>query len=158
VADAAGEDVAVADTVVGGAVVAGDMQQTAATSTAAAPATAGHRQRGTGLAPGASRRTGLRQRRITLPILNAAERRCQRTRGRAGRSRFKDQLHEEHPGLLPTWYAFRDVRATRRAVQWLAGNPLINDEAAGRFLAGHPDPDLPLGSHVHDVSAETLCA
>jgi Uncharacterised protein family (UPF0158) len=57
--------------------------------------------------------------------------------------RFKDELHEEHPGLLPAWYAFRDVRASRRAVQWLADNSLIDDEAANRFLAGHPDPDLP---------------
>jgi hypothetical protein len=31
----------------------------------------------------------------------------------------------------------------RRAVQWLADNSLIDDEAGGRFLAGHPDPDLP---------------
>ena len=29
------------------------------------------------------------------------------------------------------------------AVQWLAGNSLIDDEAADRFLADHPDPDLP---------------
>ena len=52
-------------------------------------------------------------------------------------------LHEEHPDLLPAWYAFRDARARRRAVQWLAGNSLIDDEAADQFLAGHPDPDLP---------------
>jgi len=43
------------------------------------------------------------------------------------------------------WYAFRDVRAKRRAVQWLAGNSLIDDDAAAasRFLVGHPDPHLP---------------
>ena len=46
-------------------------------------------------------------------------------------------------GLLPTWYAFLDARATRRAVQWLADNSLIDDEVADRFLTGHPDPDLP---------------
>jgi (2Fe-2S) ferredoxin len=57
--------------------------------------------------------------------------------------RFKDQLHEEHPGLLPAWYAFLDARATRRAVQWLTDNSLIDDEAADRFLAGSPDPVLP---------------
>ena len=39
-----------------------------------------------------------------------------------GAFRFKDQLHEEHPGLRPAWYAFLDARATRRAVQWLADN------------------------------------
>jgi hypothetical protein len=42
-----------------------------------------------------------------------------------------------------TWYAFRDARARRRAVQWLAANSLIDDEAVGRFLASHPDPGLP---------------
>jgi hypothetical protein len=47
------------------------------------------------------------------------------------------------PDLLPAWYAFRDARATGRAVQWLAGNLLIDGEAAGRFLTGHPDPGLP---------------
>jgi hypothetical protein len=34
-------------------------------------------------------------------------------------------------------------RARRRAVQWLADNSLIDDEVADRFLAGHPDLDLP---------------
>jgi len=63
--------------------------------------------------------------------------------GREAFRRFKDELHEEHPDLLPAWYAFRDARARRRAVQWLADNSLIDDEAADRFLAGHPDPDLP---------------
>ena len=63
--------------------------------------------------------------------------------GRGAFRRFKDELHEEYPDLLPMWYAFRDVRAQRRAVQWLADNSLIDDEAADRFLAGHPDPDLP---------------
>jgi hypothetical protein len=50
---------------------------------------------------------------------------------------------EEYPDLLAAWYAFRDVRAKRRAAQWLAGNSHIDDAAASRFLAGHPDPDLP---------------
>jgi len=54
---------------------------------------------------------------------------------------FKDELHEEHPDLLTAWYAFRDARARRRAVQWLADNSLIEDEAAGRLLASHPDAD-----------------
>jgi hypothetical protein len=44
--------------------------------------------------------------------------------------------------LLPAWQAFRDVRAKRRAVQWLAHNPLIDNDSADRFLAGHPDPAL----------------
>jgi hypothetical protein len=42
---------------------------------------------------------------------------------------------------LPIWYAFRDVRAQRRAVEWLVDNSLIEDNAATRFLNDHPDPD-----------------
>jgi hypothetical protein len=57
--------------------------------------------------------------------------------------RFKDELHEEHPDLLPAWYAFRDTRARRRAVQWLADNSLIDDDAADRFLDRHPEAVLP---------------
>ena len=63
--------------------------------------------------------------------------------GRGAFRRFKDDLHEEYPHLLPAWYAFRDVRAKRRAVQWLADNSLIDDETADRFQEEHPDPDLP---------------
>ena len=73
----------------------------------------------------------------------AGRRLAQAIQGQGAFRRFKDQLHEEQPGLLPAWYAFLDSRATRRAVQWLTDNSLIDDEAAGRFLAGHPDPDLP---------------
>jgi hypothetical protein len=62
--------------------------------------------------------------------------------GKGAFRRFKDELHEEYPDLLAAWYAFRDARAQRRAVQWLADNSLIDDDAAS-FLASHPDPDLP---------------
>jgi hypothetical protein len=63
--------------------------------------------------------------------------------GKGAFRRFRDELHEEYRHLLPAWYAFRDVRAKRRAVQWLADNSMIDDDAARRFLADHPDPDLP---------------
>ena len=63
--------------------------------------------------------------------------------GKGAFRRFKDELREEHPDLLAAWYAFRDARARRRAVQWLADNSLIDDEPAARFLAIHADPDLP---------------
>lgn len=63
--------------------------------------------------------------------------------GKGAFRRFRDELHEEYPELLPAWYALRDVRAQRRAVEWLAENSLIDDDAASRFLGGHPDPDLP---------------
>ncbi len=73
----------------------------------------------------------------------AGRRPARAIQGRGAFRRFKDALREEYPDLLPAWYAFRDARARRRAVQWLAGNSLIDDEAADRFLADHPDPDLP---------------
>jgi hypothetical protein len=63
--------------------------------------------------------------------------------GRGAFRRFKDELHQEHPALLPAWYAFRDARARRRAVQWLVDHLLVGDEAAEQFLADHPDPELP---------------
>jgi hypothetical protein len=62
--------------------------------------------------------------------------------GKGAFRRFKDEL-QDYPDLLSAWYAFRDVRAERRAVQWLADNSLIDDDPASRFLADHPDPDLP---------------
>jgi hypothetical protein len=73
----------------------------------------------------------------------AGRRLARAIQGKGAFRRFKDELHQEHPGLLPAWYAFRDVRGMRRAVRWLADNSLIGDEAAEQFLAGHPDPDLP---------------
>lgn len=73
-----------------------------------------------------------------------AGRRLERTiRGRGAFRRFKDELHEEYPELVPVWHAFRDARAKRRAVQWLLDQRLINDDAARQFLIDHPDPDLP---------------
>ena len=73
----------------------------------------------------------------------AGRRLARAIQGKGAFRRFKDELHEEHPDLLPAWYAFRDARAKRRAVQWLADNSLIDDEVADRFLAIHTDPGLP---------------
>jgi hypothetical protein len=63
--------------------------------------------------------------------------------GKGAFRRFKDELHREYADLLPVWYAFRDTRARRRAVQWLADNSLIDHDSADRFLDGHPDTALP---------------
>jgi hypothetical protein len=73
----------------------------------------------------------------------AGRRLARAIQGKGAFRRFRDELRDEFPDLLQTWYAFRDVRATRRAVQWLADNSFIDDDAASRFLADHPDPDLP---------------
>ena len=56
--------------------------------------------------------------------------------GKGAFRRFKDELHQEYPDLVSSWYTFRDTRATRRAVQWLADNSLIDDGSADRFLSG----------------------
>jgi Uncharacterised protein family (UPF0158) len=63
--------------------------------------------------------------------------------GRGAFRRFKDELHQEYPDLLSAWHGFRDTRARRRAVQWLAEQSLTDEGAAGRFLSGHPDAVLP---------------
>jgi uncharacterized protein UPF0158 len=63
--------------------------------------------------------------------------------GKGAFRRFKDELHEEFPDLLPTWYAFRDTRARNRAVEWLADNSIIDDSMAAQYIAEHPDPALP---------------
>jgi restriction endonuclease Mrr len=43
--------------------------------------------------------------------------------GRGAFRRFKDELIEQHPNLLPAWHGFSGARALRRAVQWLAAMP-----------------------------------
>jgi hypothetical protein len=35
------------------------------------------------------------------------------------------------------------VRSQRRAVEWLLDEGLVDEDAAHRFLAEHPDPELP---------------
>jgi uncharacterized protein UPF0158 len=73
----------------------------------------------------------------------AGRRLARAIQGRGAFRRFKAQLHEDHPQLLPAWYAFRDASAHRRAVEWLADNSLIADDAATRFLDEHPEPNVP---------------
>jgi hypothetical protein len=63
--------------------------------------------------------------------------------GRGAFRRFKDYLHEDLPDLVPIWYAFSDVRAKRRAVEWLVDNSLVDDPEARSFLESLEDPDLP---------------
>jgi len=73
----------------------------------------------------------------------AGRRLARALQGRGAFRRFKDELNEEYPHLLPAWYVFRDVRAQRRAVDWLLDNSLIDDATAARFMTDHPDPDVP---------------
>ena len=63
--------------------------------------------------------------------------------GRGAFRRLKHQLYEHHPELISAWHALRDVRAQRRAVEWLRDEHLIDDAAADEFALDHPDPSLP---------------
>src|SRR5688572_26306224 len=49
--------------------------------------------------------------------------------GRGAFRRFKDTLFE-FPELRQEWFAFRDARAERRALAWLADHELIDTAAA----------------------------
>ena len=73
----------------------------------------------------------------------AGRRLARAIRGKGAFRHFRDELHEEYPELLPAWFAFRDARAARRAVKWLAENDVVDDTEAEAFLAGHPEPALP---------------
>ena len=73
----------------------------------------------------------------------AGRRLARAIRGRGAFRRFKDELQEEYPDLLDVWYAFRDARAQRRAVEWLVDNSLVDEHDARQFLTAHPEPDLP---------------
>lgn len=74
---------------------------------------------------------------------HAGRRLARAIQGKGAFRRFRDELEEEYPDLLPVWYAFRDARAERRAVRWLAENSLISDEAVDRFLAAHQNHTSP---------------
>ena len=67
----------------------------------------------------------------------------QSLQGRGAFRRFKNDLYQHHPELISAWHALRDVRAQRRAVDWLLDQGLIDNSAAQQFATDHPDPGLP---------------
>lgn len=69
----------------------------------------------------------------------AAELLDQAINGRGAFRRFKNTLFE-FPELRDQWYRFRDARARRGAIDWLAEQGLIDHGAAQRARARHPDP------------------
>ncbi|ADJ47358.1 hypothetical protein AMES_5533 [Amycolatopsis mediterranei S699] len=73
----------------------------------------------------------------------AGRRLARAIRGRGAFRHFKDELHQEYPELLAAWHEFSDLRARRRAVEWLADNALVERVTSDRFAAEHPDPGLP---------------
>ena len=73
----------------------------------------------------------------------AGRRLARAIRGRGAFRHFKDELYEEYPELVSVWHSFRDVRAKRRAVDWLVDEGPIDEEVAPQYRIDHPDPDLP---------------
>jgi Uncharacterised protein family (UPF0158) len=73
----------------------------------------------------------------------AGRRLARAIQGRGAFRRFKNELHDEYPQLLPAWYAFRDGRAKRRAVEWLVDNSLVDEATGTRFVTELRDSDLP---------------
>lgn len=59
--------------------------------------------------------------------------------GRGAFRRFKDTLLE-FPELREQWFRFRDARAARRALRWLADEGLVDGAAAEALAARYPDP------------------
>jgi Uncharacterised protein family (UPF0158) len=53
--------------------------------------------------------------------------------------RFKDLLFEL-PELRDDWFAFRDVRACRHAIEWRRQRGLVSDQQAAEALVLHDDP------------------
>jgi hypothetical protein len=72
----------------------------------------------------------------------AGRRLTQALHGPGAFRRFKNQLYQHHPELISAWHALRDVRAQRRAVEWLHDQGLVDDSDAQRFATDHPDPGL----------------
>ena len=77
---------------------------------------------------------------------DATRKLTQSLEGRGAFRRFKNELYGHHPELISAWHALRDVRAERRAVEWLLDQGLIDNSAARQFATDHPDPGLPWGS------------
>ena len=68
-------------------------------------------------------------------------RRC--LEGKGAFRRFKNELHQWHPELISSCHALRDARAQIRAVQWLADEGLIEEDAAYQFVQDHPERPVP---------------
>lgn len=62
--------------------------------------------------------------------------------GRGAFRRFKDLLELDFPELRHAWFAFHDVRAERRAIDWLVERGLVTADDAAEGLARRIDPDL----------------
>ncbi len=72
--------------------------------------------------------------------------------GRGAFRRFKDTL-PEFPAIRDQWFKFHDARMTRRAIEWLEDEAVVEPAAAASAKARWPDPDLAELSRPFDASA-----
>lgn len=82
-----------------------------------------------------------------VPERRAADLLARAIEGRGAFRRFKDTLFE-FPALREEWFAFHDVRMSRRAIEWLEDAHLIQPADAERALSKLEDP--PVGGGVVD--------
>ncbi len=73
---------------------------------------------------------GLKDEKAVQRLLRALD-------GRGAFRRFRNELYEEYPELVPVWQAFRTNRAHCRAVEWLLEHDLIGEGAGREFIANH---------------------
>lgn len=74
---------------------------------------------------------------------DAGERLRRSLEGNGASRRFTNVLYQGHPELISPWHVLRDATARIRAVQWLADEGLIEEDAAQRFKRDHPETALP---------------
>jgi hypothetical protein len=69
--------------------------------------------------------------------------------GRGAFRRFKDTLFE-FPELREAWFKFHDARMERRAIEWLAGEGVIDESTAEQAITEREDPVLPEQPRIFD--------
>ncbi len=72
--------------------------------------------------------------------------------GRGAFRRFKDTILE-FPAIRDEWFKFHDARMTRRAIEWLEDEGVVEPAAAANAKARWPDPELAELAGPFDASA-----
>lgn len=63
--------------------------------------------------------------------------------GRGAFRRFKDEVHEEYPHLLPVWHGFAKSAPNAGRLNGSSTTRSLTTNRLPRFVTEHPDPDLP---------------
>jgi Uncharacterised protein family (UPF0158) len=78
--------------------------------------------------------------------------------GRGAFRRFKDTLLD-FPDLRQAWFSFHGARMERLAIEWLAGQGLIQEQVAAQELQARQDPEHPqLGGRFDPAEAAAAVA